>query len=80
MPGRSSKFTAAQNAQLEFDVLDVLINAERALTIEEIQNSSVALQGFSSQKLSRVLNGLVERGTASKGKSKEKNRMIYMVN
>lgn len=80
MPGRSSRYTAAQNAQLEIWVLDTLINAERALTIEEIINTNMNLTGHTTQKIARVLSSLVERGTASKGKDKVKNKMIYMVN
>lgn len=80
MPGRSSKYTAAQNAQLEIYALDVLINAERPLNIEEIINSNMNLVGHSTQKMSRILNSLVERGTALKGQDKVTKRVTYVVN
>jgi predicted transcriptional regulator len=80
MPGRSTKYTAAQNAALEIETLDTLVNAERALTIEEIINSNMNLVGHSTQKMARVLSSLIERGTVLKGYSKEKGKNIYTIN
>lgn len=78
MPGKSSRFTAAQNAQLEVAALGVLVNSERALTVEEIQHCDMTLTGYTPQKMSRVLNTLVDKGFVCKTKSKEKNRMVYL--
>jgi predicted transcriptional regulator len=77
MPGRSSRYTAAQNAALEVATLAVVTESERPLTIEEIQHCDMSLIGHSQQKMSRILNSLVDKGFVCKFQNKEKGRMVY---
>ena len=78
MAYKSSRFTAAKNAELEIAALDVLVNSPKALTIAEIQGIDMGLKGYTPQKMSRVLNKLVEMGFVFKTKSKSKQRMVYI--
>lgn len=78
MASRSSRFTAAQNKDLEIRALDVLVNSPTALTIEQIQNEDIGLRGYSSQKMARVLSNLAEMGFVFKAKSKTSKRMVYV--
>lgn len=79
MPGRTKvrKFSAAQEGEFRMRVLDILSNSDNALSIEEIQRKDMILQGLSGQKMSRVLNYLVEMGFVRKAKSKTLGRMVY---
>ena len=77
MPGRASKFTSAQNADMELSALVILTNSDRAMTINEIQHCDMSLNGYTQQKMARVLNNLVEKGFAIKSKNKENNRVMF---
>lgn len=79
MPGRTSQYTAAQNDEMRGRVLVALADAGRPMTSEEIINADITLAGVSTQKISKLLNELIERGVVSKNKSKlRNNRMVYM--
>ena len=79
MPGiRSSKYSTTQTQSMTMNALGVLLDSQIPLTISEICAADMNLAGQTSQKMSRVLNDLVERGFVKKTKSKSKGKMIYM--
>ena len=76
MPGRrTSKYTKDQNALFQGEVMVIL--AEEALTIEQIQQRSITLTGLSPQKMARILSHLIEMGNVTKAKSKSMGKMVY---
>jgi hypothetical protein len=77
MPYKKSKYTKLQNSEMEFRVIHVLAESAEALTIDEIKCRDIGLVGITSQKMARVLGGLVDMGFAIKSKHKTKNRMVY---
>ncbi|MCM1324791.1 MAG: hypothetical protein NC218_11805 [Acetobacter sp.] len=77
MPGRTTKYTAKTNSELEFRVLDILNTTKQAMTIDQIKQHDMVLAPHTSQKLARVLAKLIEMGFVRKGKSKRLNRMLY---
>ncbi len=78
MPGRKSKYSAEVNGQIKVELFSTLAEAGEYdnPTIEWIQNHSIYLKGFTTQKLSRSLNEMVEMGFVRKGKL-HSGRMVY---
>lgn len=72
-----SKYSDKVNRDLEFRVLDVLLNAKEALTTSEIQLYDTVLAQHTPQKLSRICNAMCDLGFVRKGKSKSTGRMKY---
>jgi hypothetical protein len=77
MPYRKSKYSVADNAELELRTIDVLARSQEAITITEIQQQDTLLGEQSSQKMARVLTSLCDMGFITKAKCKSKNRMVY---
>lgn len=78
MPGRTSKYTAKTNEAIRTSLMDVLFNAEDALTVNEIQTRKIDLVNVTPQKLARELNEFVDGGLVMKAKSSRKgNKMVY---
>lgn len=73
----NSKYSKKQNSEFEFGVLDALMKYPgEYLTIEGIKGANGYILGnLPSQKVSRVLNTLVDMGLVKK--QKNKNRMTY---
>ena len=78
MPGRTSKNSTRTNGMLKLAAHDVLNTYPQAMTISDICVRDMSLVGQTTQKMSRVLNELVEMGLVRKAKSKSKKRMVYM--
>lgn len=78
MPGRTSKYSARTNGMLKLATIDVLNTYPQAMTISDICVRDMTLTGQTTQKMSRILNELVEMGIVRKAKSKKKKRMVYM--
>lgn len=74
---KTSKYSASINQELEFRVLDLLVNSENAMSIQDMQRSDIILAHHTSQKLARVLGKLIDMGFIRKEKSKSTNRMMY---
>ena len=74
---KTSKYSTKVNQELEFRVLEVLLNSEDALSIQQIQQKDMILSSHTSQKLARVLGKLIDFGFVKKSKSKSSNRMMY---
>ena len=79
MPGytRTRKLSIDKESEIKYKIMDVLDNSEDALTIDEIKSRDFTLEGLSSQKMARLLGGLVEMGLARKARSNALNRMVY---
>jgi len=79
MPGRTSKYSPQLNGQIKMELLAALSEATEYdnPTLEWIQNHSIFLRGFTTQKLSRSLGEMVEMGFVRKGKLKSSGRMVY---
>lgn len=77
MPGRKSKYSAETNSRIKLAIFDALNNSTRSMTIPDICAASIELKNLTSQKMSRVLNDLVEMGFVKKAQSPEKKRMVY---
>jgi len=78
MPGRTSKYNAKTNELIRTSLMDVLFNADEALTVAEIQTRKIDLVNVTPQKLSRELNEFVDGGLVMKAKSSKKgNKMVY---
>jgi DNA-binding MarR family transcriptional regulator len=78
MPGRRTGTTKAQNQMYEFETLAVLSESPNALTIADICNKSMTLNGLTPQKMARILSQLVNMGLVRKTQSKSKGRMVYI--
>ena len=78
MPGRKSGTTKAQNQMYEFETLSVFSESPNALTITDICNKSMTLNGLTPQKMARILSQLVNMGLVRKTQSKSKGRMVYI--
>lgn len=78
MPGRKSKYSKEVNGQIKVELFTVLAEAGEYdnPTIEWIQNHSIYLSDFTTQKLSRSLNEMVDAGFVRKGKMRS-GRMVY---
>jgi hypothetical protein len=78
MPGRKSKYSTEVNGQIKVELFSTLAEAGEYdnPTIEWIQNHSIYLKNFTTQKLSRSLNEMVEMGFVRKGKL-HSGRMVY---
>jgi Fe2+ or Zn2+ uptake regulation protein len=77
MPGVTRRISTTQENELRLRVLDILNDADDAMTIADIQSRDMVLQPMTSQKLTHVLAYLVEMGFVRKAKSKHLNRMVY---
>ncbi len=77
MPGKTAKYNARTNAELELRVLDILNTTKQAMTIDQIKQQDMILAPHTSQKLARILGKLIEMGFVRKGKSRSLNRMLY---
>ncbi len=72
------KYTAEQESEFRFRILDILNEQEEAIDINEIKSQAPMLLGhLSYQKMSRILNYLIEMGLVRKAKYKATNRMVY---
>lgn len=76
--GRKSQYTSVINSELRMRVIGVLADATdyENPTIDYIKRHDIVLSDYTSQKLARVLNSLVEIGAVRKGKGKD-GRMVY---
>ena len=79
MPGRRDSYTTRINGELKMRVIDVLNEASDfdLPTIEWIKCQDLSLQGYSTQKMSRILGDLVQMGLVRKGRSKSLGKMVY---
>lgn len=74
----SNKYSSAQNEQLIAAVVDVLEDSPVAMTISDICVRRPSLAGQTSQKMSRILNELIEYGLVRKSLNKQTKRMMYI--
>ena len=77
MPYKTSKYSKQQNSEFTMRCIEVLENNPEAMSIAQIQASDLVLHNITSQKLSRVLNNLVEFGIIKKTKDKASGHMVY---
>lgn len=80
MPGtvRKRKLSAEKEGELKFRLLDILESSENSMNLDEIKASDpFVLGGYTTQKLSRLLNSLVENGLVRKAPSRSTGRMMY---
>lgn len=77
MPYKTSKYSTQQNSEFTVRCLEVLENSPEAMSIAQIQASDMILKNTTSQKLSRILNHLVEFGVIKKSKDKVSGHMVY---
>lgn len=74
---KTSKYSTTQTQAITVAALGVLADSPVPLTIPEICAADLTLTYQTTQKMSRVLNELVEAGFVKKTKSKSKGKMIY---
>lgn len=72
----NSKYSKAQTDDWTGRIAIVLAGTKESLSIPEIQNRDAALTGISTQKMSRMLNHLVDFNLVSKTKGMG-GRMVY---
>ncbi len=79
MPGHSRKYSKARDSEIKVRIIDVLNNATDSdvPTTDWIRQQDIALIGYTTQKLARVLGNLNDMGLVVKGKSHSLNRMVY---
>ena len=75
---KTSQFSAEQNGMIRTRALDVLANSVEALSIKDIQMRDMVICGYTTQKMARELNQLVEMGLVRKAQSKQRKCMVYM--
>ena len=74
---RTRTLSVEKEQELKFRIMEVLDQSPEALTIEQIQQRDMNLQGLTSQKISRLLGGLIEMGCVRKARSNALGRMVY---
>ena len=72
----SAKYTKAQTAEWEGEILFVLASAQEAMNIDQIKASSVVLANVTNQKMARCLSTLIDMNFVRKAKTRE-GRMVY---
>lgn len=79
MPGRVRvhKLSPERESEYRFRILDILNDSENGMTIDQIKSQDMLLQPLTSQKMARLITGLIEMGLVRKGKSKALGRMVY---
>jgi predicted transcriptional regulator len=76
---KKAKYTVEQSQEIMMRAFGALCDSSVPMTIDEIQQADLFLVSTTAQKMSRVLNELVEKGVVAKTKSKAKGgRMVYM--
>lgn len=65
-----SRYTAEQNHRWTVEAMVVLSEAKEAMTCEQIRMADLDLLNVTPQKMSRILNDLVEGGFVMKTKAK----------
>ena len=74
---RTSQYSADYNAEKKVAILDLLVRTGEAMSIDKMKSSDFALTDMTIQKMSRLLNELVEMGLVAKGKNYQTGRNIY---
>lgn len=80
MPGiiRKRRLSAEKEGELKFRILDILENSENSMNLDEIKaQEPFMLGGLTTQKISRILNSLIEAGLVRKAPSRSTGRMMY---
>ena len=76
---KKPKYTVEQSQEIMMRAFSALCDSQNPMTIDEIQQADLFLVSTTTQKMTRVLNELVEKGVVAKTKSKAKGgRMVYM--
>ena len=65
--------TQTENVELKNEILEVLTNADKALTVSEIIKTSESLADLSNQKVSALLKQLVDDNIVTKAVDKKKS-------
>lgn len=63
--------------EIKCKIMEVLDESPEALTLEQIQQRDMMLHGYTTQKLSRLISGLIEMGCVRKARSSALGRMVY---
>lgn len=78
MPGYvKSKYSKERSQQISVEAFSIVAESKTALTLTEIQNSSMVLAGTTPQKISRSLAPYVEMGMI--GKTQKDGRVAYIM-
>lgn len=77
MPYKTSKYSKQQNSEFTMRCIEVLENSPEAMSIAQIQASDLVLRDITSQKISRILNNLVEFNIIKKSKDRVSGHMVY---
>lgn len=73
---RKSTYLKGQTDNWRGRIAIVLAETQEALSIPQIQERDMALQGISSQKMAKMLGSLIEYNLVAKSKAKN-GRMVY---
>ncbi len=68
---KKSKYTPAQNQEWMMVAYNVLCESSESMTNEEIRHTDLSLTYVTQQKMSRLLNQLVEDGYILKSKGRD---------
>ena len=74
---RTRTLSIEKEQELKYRIMEVLDQSAEALTIAQIQQRDMNLQGMTPQKISRLLGGLIEMGCVRKARSNALGRMVY---
>lgn len=75
---KKPKYSIELTQEIMMRAFSILSESSAPMTIDEIKQADIFLVNVTSQKISRVLSELCEKGFVKKTKSKSKNKMIYM--
>lgn len=78
MAWSKSKYSAEFNQEMNVRVFSVLADAQTALTNDEIKARDISLGQVTSQKISRILSELCDRGLVVRGKASN-GHMTYQI-
>ncbi len=74
---RASKYTPMMNGEIRVRLLDKLANSPEALSMADMQAGDPVICNYTTQKMARELNYLVEMGLVRKAQSKSRKCMLY---
>ena len=74
---RTRTLSIEKEQEIKCKIMEVLDQSAEALTLEQIQQRDMALNGYTTQKLSRLISGLIEMGCVRKARSNALGRMVY---
>lgn len=74
---KTSKYDSTQNGMIRLHLLEKLSDSPEAMSMKDMQNGDPIICNYTTQKMARELNYLVDMGLVQKAQSKSRKCMVY---